>query len=105
MDVSSKMRILKQFTVELTDFMNPEDMKRSLFAKQLLTADELERVSLSHMTTRDKNMFILAKLPSKGRQAFDLFMDCLRETADENPAHLDLVSQIMREINVVQSTN
>lgn len=95
---SSKMKVLKQLTVELTDYMNPEDMKRSLFARQLLTADEMERVSLAHMTTRDKNMFILTKLPSKGRQAFDLFMECLRETGDDNPSHRDLVSQILDKV-------
>ncbi len=101
MDIGSKMRVLKQYTVELTDYMNPEDMKRSLFAKQLLTADELERVSLSHMTTRDKNMFILTRLPSKGRQAFDLFMDCLKETGVTNPAHLNLVSQIEQKVDTL----
>ena len=99
MDSNSKMRVLKKFTVELTRDMNPDHMKLSLFAKQLLTTDEMERINLPTMTTRDKNMFILMKLPSKGRQAFDLFMDCLKETSEENRSHSELVSQIMLEVN------
>ena len=78
--------------------MNPDDMKGALYSCQLLTADELERVGLPTMTHRDKNMFILMKLPSKGRQAFDLFVDCLKDTAEDNPAHLELVKQIMSAV-------
>ena len=85
--------------MELSRDMNPEDMKRSLFAKQMLTPDELERLGLPNMTTRDKNMFILTKVPGKGRQAFDLFVDCLKETGQENPVHLELVTLIMGEVN------
>ena len=98
MDNNAKMKILKKFTVELTRDMNPDSMKGPLYSCQLLTADEVERLSLPTMTHRDKNMFILMKLPSKGRQAFDLFADCLKQTAEENPAHLELVKQIMSEV-------
>lgn len=93
-----KRRVLQKFTVELTRDMNPEDMKRVLFAKQMLTQDELDRLSLPIMTRRDKNLFILQKIPSKGSRAFDFFIDCLQTTADENPVHQDLVETMMREL-------
>lgn len=99
MDSNSKQKILQKFTVELSRHMNPDDMKRSLFAKQMLTPDELERLGLPNMTTRDKNMFILTKVPGKGRQAFELFVDSLKETSEENPAHLELVELITDELN------
>ena len=73
-------------------------MKQVLFAHKLLTMDELERLSLPIMTRRDKNMFILQKVPTKGRNAFDYFIDCLQSTAEANPVHLQLIKQLMDEL-------
>jgi len=99
MDNEAKLRVLRRFTVDLCKNMNPDDLKVAMFAKNLLTADDLERNSLPNKTTRDKNMFILMKLPSTGRDGFDLFMECLKETGEENPAHLELLTKIMAEVN------
>ena len=84
--------------MELTRDMNPDDMKRALFAKQMLSPDELERIDLPSMTRRDKNLFILQKIPAKGSKAFDFFVDCLQSTASENPVHSDLVEMIFSEL-------
>ena len=94
-----KRRALQRMTVELCQHMNPDDMKRVLFSKQMLTPDELERVDLPTHTTRDKNMFILQRIPTKGMRAFDLFIDSLQETSASNPVHGDLVQQLLREVN------
>ena len=97
-----KRRALQRCTVELTRDMNPKAMRTVLFAKQMLTPDEYERLCLPNMTSRDQNMFILQKVPTKGSQAFDLFIDCLQDTAEENPAHLELVRQLMEELQNIQ---
>lgn len=94
-----KRRALQRLTVELCRDMNPEDMKRALFAKQLLTMDELERIDLPTHTTRDKNMFILQRIPTKGAKAFDIFINCLQETSRENPPHNDLIRDLLKELN------
>ncbi len=93
-----KRRALERLTVELCRDMNPDDMKRSLFAKQLLTPDEVEQIDLPIRTRRDKNMFILLKIPTKGMRAFDIFVDCLKDTSLENPVHEDLVHQLLQEL-------
>lgn len=95
---AKRLKILQRHTVELSRDMNPDDMKRSLFEKEMLTLNELQRLGLPTMTTLDKNMFILAKIPSKGRQAFDLFVQCLIETSEENPVHKELVTKILTEV-------
>ena len=98
-----KRRALQRLTVELSSDMNPDDMRRALYAKQMLTRDEVEQLSLPGMTTRDKNMFLLLKIPSKGIRAFDYFVDCLQETAGDNPNHHDLVEQLLRKLRELES--
>ena len=56
--------------------------------------DELERIDLPTMTTRDKNLFLLKVLPTKGSRAFALLLRCLEETSRENPAHLELKQKL-----------
>lgn len=98
-----KRRTLQKCTVELVRDMNPEAMKGALFAKQMLTPDEVDRLGLPTMTRRDKNLFILQKIPSKGMRAFEYFIDCLQNTSEENPVHVELVEQLLREFNDIQA--
>ena len=100
---TNKRLALQRLTVELSRDMNPNDMQTALHAKQMLTRDEMERLSLPVMTTREKNMFILSKVPSKGRRAFDLFVDCLQETAESNPVHKELIDQLVRKLRELES--
>ena len=74
---TKKRQVLQRCTVELVRDMDPDAMKGALFARQMLTPDEVERLSLLVMTRRDKNLFILQKMLSKG--TFDYFIDCLLE--------------------------
>ena len=83
--------------------MDPEAMKGALFAKQMLTPDEVDRLGLPTMTRRDKNLFILQKIPSKGMRAFEYFIDCLQNTSEENPVHVELVEQLVRELHYIQA--
>lgn len=98
-DEEKKRRALKKCTVELCRDMNPEDLKRALFAKNLLTSNELERLSLPIMTTKEKNLFILMKIPSKGPGAFDSFVEALQATSEENPSHDELVHLLRYALN------
>ena len=77
--------------------MNPTAMRTVLFSKQMLTPDEYERLCLSSMTSHDQNVFILQKVLMKGDQELDLFINCLRDTAKENPAHGELIAQLHME--------
>ena len=85
---------LQAATVELVNNMDPNTMKCVMFSKELLNLDELERIDLPSMTTRDKNLFILKVLFTKGSRAFALFLRCLEETSRENPAHLELKKKL-----------
>lgn len=85
--------------MELSRDMNPEDVKGVLFAKGMLTRNEMDRLGLPVMTRKEKNTFILMKIPSKGVGAFDYFMDALQATSEENPVHNELVDLLLKELN------
>ena len=94
-----KMKAVRECTVDLCRDINTDDLTAALYAKGLLTTDEVERLGLPIMTTREKNLYIVTKLPSKGPKAFDYFVDALQATSEENPAHSDLVDLLMKAIN------
>ena len=85
--------------MELGRDMNPDDMKAVLYAKGVLTTDEMDRLELPTMTTKDKNIFILLKIPSKGLDAFGIFIDALQATSKENPAHQELIDLLLAAVN------
>lgn len=87
---SAQRTSLRAATVQLVNNMDPNALKHVMYAKNLLNLDEFERIDLPTMTTKDKNMFIIRVLPTKGARAFALFLNCLEETGRENPAHLEL---------------
>ena len=94
-----KLKVIRKCFVELVRNMNPIDVKDHLYAKRMLTSDELDRLGLPIMTTRDKNTLILMKLESNGSGAFDAFVDTLQATSEENPAHAELVELLVSEAN------
>ena len=73
--------------------MNPTALKEPLYTRKLLTTDEYEMLDIKP-TTRGKNTFIAMLLPRKGASAFRDFITCLRETGDENGAHIDLANDL-----------
>lgn len=77
--------------------MNPDLLRPVLYGKKLLTSDEAERLSLPGQTTRDKNMFILQQIPTKGSRAFELFLEALQETIEEEPVHSELLDAILSD--------
>ena len=93
-----KKRALQRLHVKLVSDMNPEEMKDRLYEKTLLTRDEYERIGLPNKTTKDKNIFILQLIPTKGKDAFDLFVDCLQATSAENPAHRELYVSLIQKL-------
>lgn len=99
---AAKLRALKRCTVELCRDMNPDAMKVELYAKKMLTSDEVERIGLPIMTTKDKNLFILQKIPSKGVRAFDYFIDALKSTSEENPSHTELMELLLRQVHTAE---
>ena len=95
-------RVLQHLTVEFVDKMDPEEMKTHLFQKRMLTRDEVEQLGLPIHTTRSKCMLILTKLPTKGADAFDRFVECLEETADKVPGHAELLEKINEQLDQLQ---
>lgn len=87
---AAERKSLQRATVHLVKNMNPNSLKTVMFACNLLNQDELERIDLPDKTTRDKNLFIIKTLPTKGSRAFGLFLNCLQQTSAENPVHLEL---------------
>ena len=98
-DEKKKLRAIKKCFVELNKDMNPEDMMPELYSRKLLTKNEMERLGLPLMTRSEKNTFILIRLQSKGKGAFDYFVDALQATSEENPAHSELVDLLLKELN------
>lgn len=93
-----KCDALKKCAVELSSKMNPEDMKMALYSRKMLTQSEMEELGIPQ-STKNKNLFILLKIPRKGLDAFDHFMDALQETSAENPAHKELVDLLLLTFN------
>lgn len=93
-----KLAALRKCTVELSESMNPEDMMTALYAKSMLTKSEVEELRIPQ-STRNRNLSILLKIPSKGLSGFDYFVDALQTTSKENPAHKELADQLMRTLN------
>ena len=94
---SAQRTSLRAATVELVNNMDPNSiLKHTMFSKNFLNLDELEKIDLPTMTTNDKNLFILRVLPTKGSQAFALFLGCLEveEMGRDNPAHLELKQKL-----------
>lgn len=93
-----KLDALRKCAVELSSSMNPEDMKAALYSRKMLTQSEMEELGISR-STKDKNLSILLKIPRKGLDAFDHFMDALQETSTENPAHKELIDLLLVTLN------
>ena len=97
---STQRTSLRAATVELVNNMDPNSLKHTMFLKNLLNLDELERINLPTMTTNDKNLFILRFLLTKGSQAFALFLGCLEveEMGNKNlkMAWIDRVTESFR---------
>lgn len=89
-----KLAVLRKCTVELSRGMNPEAMMTALYAANMLTKTELEELQMPQ-TTRNKNLTILLKVPTKGLDGFDHFVSALQSTSEENPSHLELVELLM----------
>lgn len=92
-------RVLQHLTVEFVDKMDPEEMKTQLFQRRMLTRDEVEQLGLPIHTTRSKCMLILTKLPTKGAEAFDRFVECLEATSEAVPGHAELVEKINEQLD------
>lgn len=95
-------RVLQHLTVDFVDKMDPEEMKTQLYQRHMLTRDELEQLGLPIHTTRGKCMLILTKLPTKGSQAFDRFIECLEATSDRVPGHAELLEKINEQLEQLQ---
>ena len=57
-----------------------------LYAKELITEDDLERVQLPTMTRGDKVTFLYLKLLHLRKEEFRTFMNCLKD-ANQHPGH------------------
>ena len=78
------------------DFLQHVDSKilvPHIFAKNLITADDLERVQLPTMTSSDKVNFLYLKLLHLGKEGFETFMNCLKD-ANEHPEHDELYDKL-----------
>ena len=100
-----KKLALQKCTVELVRDLNPDLIRGSLFSRHMLTRDEMERLGLPVMTTRDKNHLILQVLPTKGRNAFDLFVESLQDTSRENPTHQDLADTLVAKLHELEDSS
>lgn len=97
-ECKKKLAALRKCTVQLSESMNPEDTMIALHAKNMLTKSELEELRIPQ-STKNRNLTILLKIPTKGMDGFDYFVDALQATSKDNPSHQELVDLLMRTLN------
>ena len=85
--------ILQDKATSIALYMNPTEISSHLFQKRLLTQNQLGHL-LDLSETKAKNMYIIHKVGSQDRKAVSLFIECLRATAHEVPAHGDLANEL-----------
>ena len=87
-------RVLQHLTVEFVRQDGPRrDEDTFVSRRECWTRDEVEQLGLPIHTTRSKCMLILTKLPTKGADAFDRLVECLEETVDKVPGHVETAGE------------
>ena len=89
----TRTSILQDKATSIAQYMNPTEISPHLFQKRLLTQNQLDHLH-SLPETKAKNTYIIHKVGSLGRKAVSLFVECLRATAYEVPAHEDLANEL-----------
>ena len=97
MDEEKKLKMLQNCFPQLLKSMNPDSLYPVLFSKSLLNSEEVERLSKFEKTTKEKNSLIVLALRYKGTGAFSGFIEALRETSEENPAHNELIRLLLNQ--------
>ena len=85
-------RALKKCHPQLRN-MNADGIIPHLNSKGLLATNEFNKLQ-TMATDYNKNDEILRILPTKGKGWWDKFLECLSETADDNPQHDDLIKDL-----------
>ena len=93
MNLSQQTSALRQRAEDIAQYMNPIEISPHLFQKGLLTQDQLSCLNSTH-EIKAKNMYIIEKVHSQGTSAVKLFIQCLRETADEVVPHRKLADDL-----------
>ena len=87
--------ILHQCYEQLIQYMDTNELLPFLIREQLVTTDESEVLTNPYKTRKEKNLYLLSKLPTKGENAFELFLKCLEES-NEHSGHAKLVILLKR---------
>ena len=92
--VTQDTSVLQKRATHIAQYMNPTEIIPHLFEKQLLTQGQLDDLHSLH-ETKAKNMYIVQKVSSQGHKGVSSFIECLRATANEVPAHGDLANALL----------
>ena len=76
--------------------MDSNELLPFLMQKGLVTTNESEVLTNPFITKTPKNLYLLSRLPSKGENAFELFLKCLEES-NEHLGHAELVTLLKRK--------
>ncbi|XP_067302271.1 caspase-9 isoform X1 [Pseudorasbora parva] len=79
--------ILRRRRRDLVESLNPGDICDGLLSKGIFTKDMIEEIQ-SKATRRDQARQLVTDLEMRGHQAFPAFMECLRETGQDDLAEL-----------------
>lgn len=77
---------LKIFNKELTECLNVPTLIPFLYKQNLITGDDYDILNQPFRTKQDRNRYLLQILPSKGGDAFNRFIECLKD-AEEHLGH------------------
>ena len=86
---------------DLMDFLNPLALLQHLQRDQLVTSEEVERLSNFTLTTAGCNRFIFSQLYRCGADAVEKFICCLIEE-ETHPPHHELARLLIRQLSELE---
>ena len=97
---SQYRNLLAAYRDKLIDCINMDTLIHHLFKEKLVTWNEYLTLVNTKTSQRDKNLYFVSEvLPSKGEEAFDRFIACLKEAKDHS-SHAELAKQLEDEMKI-----
>lgn len=92
-------RALNKCHPELRKLLDPMTIIPYLSASGLLTANDIDSIQLPIKTRHQKIDEIKSKLPTKGKEWWDKFMSCLKQSSHDHIAHGELLQSLEEALN------
>ena len=85
---------LRRKAIDFFQLVNSQTLAIHLYQNNLITEDDFERVQLQNMTRSDRAIILYLKLIHLGKTDFEVFMNCLKDAANEHLGHKELYHKL-----------